>query len=46
MGLTTFDLDAYMSKYAGLNRIRHLMFILEESTLKESGLDDDGIIYT
>ncbi|KDO34257.1 hypothetical protein SPRG_19085 [Saprolegnia parasitica CBS 223.65] len=29
MGLETFDLEAVASKYAGVNRVRHLLFIVE-----------------
>ncbi|OQR92082.1 COP9 signalosome complex subunit 1 [Achlya hypogyna] len=29
MGLETFDLEAVVSKYAGVNRVRHLQFIVE-----------------
>ncbi|RHY48681.1 hypothetical protein DYB38_003893 [Aphanomyces astaci] len=29
MGLESFDLDAFAAKYAGENRVRHLMYIVE-----------------
>ncbi|KAF0687311.1 Aste57867_20921 [Aphanomyces stellatus] len=42
MGIETFDLEAVASKYAGVNRIRHLQFIVECGKNAQSAFEVDS----
>ncbi|ETW05990.1 hypothetical protein H310_03609 [Aphanomyces invadans] len=42
MGLEAFDLDVFASKYAGVNRIRHVMFIMDHGFNPQVVFEDDN----